>query len=150
MCPLAGLPVQRQDVVAALHATKHESGWVECDGKVSYELHNWESTASVSLIPGIVEAGVPVMIFAGAEDLICNYKGLELMLEHMEWNGQLGMGVSRSPNQHPLSLISAECNDAGVASEWDKSRLVAGVPEHDLCQGAFRVGHAIMCKLTDC
>lgn len=125
--------------MAALHATKHESGWVECDGKVSYELHNWQSTASYSLIPGIVEAGVPVMIFAGAEDLICNYKGLELMLEHMEWNGQLGMGVSRFPKQGAISTLTlAECDNAGVAPEWDASWLVAGVAEHDLCQGTLR------------
>jgi hypothetical protein len=36
------------------------------------------------------------MMFAGAEDLICNYKGIERMLGHMSWGGEVGMGVSRA------------------------------------------------------
>ena len=77
-----------------LHATERSSAWVECDGKVSSELHLRNSFASVKYIPGILEAGVPVMMFAGAEDLICNYKGIERMIENMERSGQIGFGVS--------------------------------------------------------
>lgn len=33
-------------------------------------------------------------MFAGAEDLICNYVGIENMVEAMEWNGAKGFGVS--------------------------------------------------------
>ncbi|KAL7424907.1 Cell death protease [Cryptotrichosporon argae] len=84
--------LRRKDVVSALHATMHETAWVECDGRVASELHLRTSPAAVHLIPGIVEAGVEVMMFAGAEDLICNYKGIERMLEHMEWAGEVGMG----------------------------------------------------------
>jgi len=33
------------------------------------------------------------MMFAGAEDLICNYKGLERMIDGMEWKGDKGFGM---------------------------------------------------------
>ena len=56
----------------------------------------YTSSASVDLIPGILEAGVPVMLFAGAEDLICNYKGIEKVVENLSWDGLQGMGVSHS------------------------------------------------------
>lgn len=100
-------------MIGALHATRHEAGWVECDGKVSYELHNWRSTASVSLLPGIVEAGVPIIMFAGAEDLICNYKGIERMLENLEWNGQTGMGVSIGSHRIDLVQVVTHAHTAG-------------------------------------
>ena len=33
------------------------------------------------------------MIFAGDQDLICNYVGLENMMQSMTWNGETGLGV---------------------------------------------------------
>ena len=77
-----------------LHATERSSAWIECDGKVSSELHNRQSFASVHYIPGILEKGVQVLMFAGAEDLICNYKGIERMIENLEWSGAVGLSVS--------------------------------------------------------
>lgn len=84
---------QRDDVLRYLHATERSSAWIECDSKVSSELHNRQSFASVQYLPGILEHGVQVMMFAGAEDLICNYKGIERMIENLEWSGQVGFGV---------------------------------------------------------
>lgn len=90
----AELIYQRPDVVNALHATKKDTAWVECDGKVGYELHNWQSPAAVTLLPAILEAGVPIMMFAGAEDLICNKNGIKALCDGLKWDGLLGMGVS--------------------------------------------------------
>jgi carboxypeptidase D len=42
----------------------------------------------------ILEAGVPILMFAGAEDLICNYRGIERICEGLIWDGKKGMGVS--------------------------------------------------------
>ncbi len=52
------------------------------------------SPAAVAYIPSILEAGVPVLLFAGAEDLICNYKGIERIVQNLAWGGIQGMGVS--------------------------------------------------------
>ena len=79
-------------MVSALHAIKKETAWVECDGKVAQELHGRNSPAAVAFLPDILARGVQVLMFAGAEDLICNYKGIERMMEHMGWNGEIGFG----------------------------------------------------------
>ena len=37
---------------------------------------------------------IPVMLFVGDQDLICNYVGIESMIQAMTWNGETGLGVS--------------------------------------------------------
>ncbi len=81
-------------MISALHATAKETAWVECDNKVSAELRLHSSPAAVAWLPGILEAGVQVLLFAGAEDLICNYKGIERVIDTLEWGGIQGMSVS--------------------------------------------------------
>lgn len=81
-------------MVSALHANQKESAWVECDGGVSSQLTMYNSPASSGLLPEILEAGVPILMFAGAEDLICNYKGIENICDGLIWDGKKGMGVS--------------------------------------------------------
>jgi carboxypeptidase D len=61
---------------------------------VSTNLYLANSPAAVGLIPGIIAKGVKVMLFAGDEDLICNYKGIERIVENMDWDGAQGMEVS--------------------------------------------------------
>jgi carboxypeptidase D len=80
-------------VVRALHATSKETAWVECDNSVSNQLYLHNTPAAINLIPGILEAGVEVMLFAGDEDLICNYVGIERTINRMKWSGRQGLGV---------------------------------------------------------
>ncbi|KAJ9093470.1 hypothetical protein QFC19_008329 [Naganishia cerealis] len=84
--------LRRPDVVKALHASDKETAWVECDNIVSSQLYLRKSPAAVHLLPGILERGVKVMMFAGDEDLICNYKGIERLIDRMQWNGGQGLG----------------------------------------------------------
>lgn len=69
---------------------------MECDNIVSSQLYLRNSPAAIHLLPGILERGVRVMMFAGDEDLICNYKGIERMIDSMEWGGGRGLAVSRA------------------------------------------------------
>lgn len=50
------------------------------------------SPASVTLLPGILER-IPVMLFAGDQDYICNYMGIEKLIENLEWQGGRGFEV---------------------------------------------------------
>lgn len=86
--------LQRKDVVTALHAQAKETAWMECDTMVSTNLQLRSSPASIGLIPGIIAKGVKVMLFAGDEDLICNYKGIERTIASLEWAEARGLGVS--------------------------------------------------------
>lgn len=105
--------LRRPDVVKALHADMHETAWVECSGRVGSELHNRRSPAAVHLIPGILEAGVKVLMFAGAEDLICNNVGIENMIDAMTWSGGTGFGNATAL---PWSVNGTQ------AGEWTEVR----------------------------
>ena len=78
--------------MAAFHATAKQEAWTECQGRVFQEFRVHKSPASVTLLPGILQK-IPVMLFAGDQDYICNYLGIEGLIEGMEWNGSKGLGV---------------------------------------------------------
>lgn len=83
---------QRQDVVNALHANAHSGSWTECRGSIHTAFHEMTENASITVIPRVL-AKIPALIFAGDQDLICNYVGLESMIKEMTWNGATGLGV---------------------------------------------------------
>jgi hypothetical protein len=85
--------VQRKDVVRALHAEAKPESWIECRHAIHSMFQTRVSNSSIVLLPKILEK-IPVLIFAGDQDLICNYMGLEAMIQAMSWNGYTGFGVS--------------------------------------------------------
>lgn len=55
--------------------------------------------SSFTILPQVLER-IPILIFAGDQDLICNHVGLETMIRDLEWNGQKGLGVSEFLHCH--------------------------------------------------
>jgi hypothetical protein len=53
------------------------------------------SPSSITLLPSVIER-IPVLLFAGDKDYICNHMGIEKMIDTMTWNGEKGLGVSPS------------------------------------------------------
>ena len=45
----------------------------------------------MALLPNILEKA-PIMLFAGDQDLICNYVGIEALISALTWNGGTGLG----------------------------------------------------------
>jgi len=87
--------LRRKDVIDALHVNPNKvTGWVECNGAVSQAFHPVNSKPSIDLLPDILTE-VPIMLFSGAEDLICNHLGTEALISNMAWNG--GRGFELSP-----------------------------------------------------
>ncbi|KAL0577452.1 Cell death protease [Marasmius crinis-equi] len=84
--------LDRREVVSALHADAHAESWVECRGRIHSEMDGTKSNSSITLLPKILEK-IPVLIFAGDQDLICNYVGLEAMIQDLTWNGGTGLGT---------------------------------------------------------
>ncbi|GLB34160.1 putative peptidase S10 family protein [Lyophyllum shimeji] len=84
--------LDRKDVVNALHANAHPGSWTECRGGVHKSFNERTENASISILPKVLEK-IPVLIFAGDQDLICNYVGLEAMIKEMTWNGATGLGT---------------------------------------------------------
>ncbi|KAH0840222.1 Alpha/Beta hydrolase protein [Lanmaoa asiatica] len=85
----------REDVVKALHATGKSENWVECQGIVGSEMRAKFSPSSITLLPSIVER-IPVLLFAGDQDYICNYMGIEKMIDSMTWGGEIGLGSAQT------------------------------------------------------
>lgn len=86
--------LRRKDVLAALHIDpgKH-TGWTECNGAVGSAFRAANSKPSIQLLPDLI-AEVPIVLFSGAEDLICNHLGTEELISNMQWNGGKGFELS--------------------------------------------------------
>ncbi|KAH2842762.1 Cell death protease [Aspergillus fumigatus] len=88
--------LQRPDVVQALNINpEKKSGWEECSGAVSSTFNAANSLPSVQLLPELLESGIPILLFSGDKDLICNHVGTEQLINNMKWNG--GTGFETSP-----------------------------------------------------
>lgn len=86
--------LRRDDVIKALHINpdKH-TGWQECSGQVSNTFTARNSKPSIKLLPGLLEK-LPIILFSGDKDLICNHIGTENIIANMDWNGAKGMELS--------------------------------------------------------
>ncbi|KAK9848936.1 hypothetical protein WJX84_006787 [Apatococcus fuscideae] len=64
-----------------------DRSWTECNTEVNAEMmgdwmKNYEPT-----LPPMLDAGIEVMIYAGVEDLICNYLGNQRWVDALPWTG---------------------------------------------------------------
>jgi len=82
--------MQRTDVINALHAGAKQEAWQECSGRVGSVLRSRDSPSSITLMPKLAEK-LRVLLFAGDQDVICNYVGQERLIEKLEWRGATGM-----------------------------------------------------------
>ena len=80
-------------MVTAIHADQVPGKWVECKSRVHSEFTTRTSNSSITVLPRVLEK-IPVLLFVGDQDLICNYVGVESMIQAMHWNGETGLGVS--------------------------------------------------------
>ncbi|KAI6040441.1 Alpha/Beta hydrolase protein [Pisolithus marmoratus] len=102
----------RSDVVRAFHATSKPESWVECGSQAGRHFNAKLSTSAITLLPGLLER-IPVLLFAGDQDFICNYMGIESMIKSMTWNGEKGLGKVQT------KLWSVDGQPAGT---WVSSR----------------------------
>ncbi|TCD68479.1 Cell death protease [Steccherinum ochraceum] len=87
-----GTYLHRPDVVRALHATAAPVPWTECRGVIHTNFNTRHSNSSITIIPRMLER-IPLMLFAGDQDFICNYVGIETLVQSMTWNGEKGLGT---------------------------------------------------------
>ncbi len=110
--------LRRQDVVKALNInTDKKTGWQECNGAVGQHFRAKASIPSVTFLPELI-AQVPVLLFSGNKDMICNHVGTEAMIENMKWNG--GKGFEVSPGV--LSAKQDWTFEGEAAGTWQSAR----------------------------
>ena len=116
----------RQPAVrAALHvdAAHHPEAWIECNAAVGRPIHAHANAtdASVTLLPRLLEAHVPVLVFAGEQDVICNYVGLQRMVDALEWGGK--RGLTTPPRDWRI--------DGELVGRWQSDRNLTFVRVHN-------------------
>ncbi|KAI9323606.1 Alpha/Beta hydrolase protein [Dichotomocladium elegans] len=77
------------ELVRAVHAGKASGGWTECSQNVARNLAYTADEPAYNLLPRILEE-IPVLLFSGDQDLICNVIGTEYLIGNMTWNGAKG------------------------------------------------------------
>lgn len=86
--------LRRSDVTSALHVNANKAtGWTECNGNVGSQFNVQKSRPTIEFLPEIL-AEIPVLLFSGAEDLICNHLGTEALISNMQFNGGRGFEIS--------------------------------------------------------
>lgn len=119
--------LRRDDVVRALHVNaQRNTGWSECTGSVGSQFTTLKSLPSVKLLPDLVKE-VPIILFSGEKDLICNHHGTEELLRNLEWNGAKGFESSPG-NWAPRRNWTFEGEDAGF---WQEARNLTYVLFND-------------------
>ncbi|KAG0749749.1 hypothetical protein G6F57_005748 [Rhizopus arrhizus] len=78
-----------KEVKRAIHAEKQALGWKECTSLVSSALNEDKSPPADQLLPDILEE-IPVLLYSGEYDLICNSLGIEYLIGNMTWSGSKG------------------------------------------------------------
>ncbi|KAJ2387304.1 Cell death protease [Coemansia sp. RSA 2603] len=97
--------LNRKDVQRALNVRSDRAPvvWKECSSATNTALRFDTSPPSIKLLPGVLEH-VPVLLFVGQMDYLCNYIGIEWAIGNMTWAGATGL----SPD-----AVSAEWTVAG-------------------------------------
>lgn len=86
----------RQETVRTalnVNAGNSKAGWQECNSQVHAAMTNRNSKPSVHLLPDLL-AEIPILLFNGDRDLICNHLGQELTMNNLEFNNGKGMETS--------------------------------------------------------
>lgn len=82
-------PFLRQELVMASLNIEHLIKWHECDLAVSSHLRARHSKPSIVLFPELLRE-IPIVLFHGNRDIICNYIGGEKLIEGLKWGGKRG------------------------------------------------------------
>ena len=118
--------LRRHDVIEALHVSKQkQTGWTECTSGVGGAFNALNSKPSIALLPEILSS-IPIILFSGAEDLICNHIGTEELISNLEWNGGKGFEMTAG-TWAPRQEWTFEGQSAGF---WQSARNLTYILFH--------------------
>ncbi|KAJ1772351.1 Cell death protease [Coemansia sp. RSA 1843] len=63
--------------------------WTECNNNVNHRLRSDTSPPAISFFEKILEH-IPILLFVGKDDYICNYIGVEWSISNLTWAGSKG------------------------------------------------------------
>lgn len=115
------------EVMSAVHVENFKGGWTECGSKVGESLNGDKSVASYNLLPQILEE-IPVLLFGGDQDLICNMLGINYLAGNMTWNGAKGFQDAKALEWYVGDIQAGSFKQArnlSLVTIYDGSHMVS-------------------------
>ncbi|KAJ3314363.1 hypothetical protein HDU76_002418 [Blyttiomyces sp. JEL0837] len=145
------------EVRKSLHVNVHVDSngnpipWTQCSDSVGFFLDD-SSYMSYTIIPDLLNRGLPIVIYNGDRDSVCNYVGEEAILDSLTWNGAKGF---QSPFPSEPNWILGTTQKAGyIRSERGLTYIrVTGaghlVPMDDPAKGSLVLSTVIQAGQND-
>ena len=96
--------LRRQDVMSRIHVDNRRTQWSNCSDSVFKAFRANQSTPSIKLLPDLLRQ-IPIMLYSGEYDLICNHWGTEKMLDAMMWNNGTGFDLGKETSAPSESWV---------------------------------------------
>lgn len=81
--------LKKPEVLKALNVDDKKVTWQECNLRFTESFLRYNSPPSVEFLPYILSK-IPVVLYSGDKDIICNHLGTEELISNLEWNGRKG------------------------------------------------------------
>ena len=110
-------PVQawlnKPETMAALGVdTDHVHRWESCNFGINSKFHtDWMKDFSPFVLDLLDKAGIPVLIYAGDVDFICNYLGNQAWSKELPWKGQEGFNKATPADWKGQGLARVNADD---------------------------------------
>ena len=109
--------LRRPDVLGALHVDADRTEpWAQCTDAVGRTFKANHSRPSVELLPALLET-MPVVLYSGEQDLICNHRGTEQLIRNLQWGGARGFEVEAGGAEAPIARWEVDGELAGTYRE---------------------------------
>ncbi|KAJ2729309.1 Cell death protease [Coemansia sp. BCRC 34962] len=86
--------LNREDVQRSINVRTPPTVWTECSDLPNKKLKHDDTPPAIIPLRDALDLGVPVLLFVGKEDYLCNYVGTEWSIGNLTWAG--GKGFRRS------------------------------------------------------
>jgi carboxypeptidase D len=80
--------LNRKEVREALHASDTPQAFKECTDPPYNALAHQDGKGATEELAYVLDADIPVLLFAGQFDVICNHLGTERLLNRLKWRGR--------------------------------------------------------------
>ncbi|CAF4064766.1 unnamed protein product [Adineta steineri] len=81
--------LRRQDVMSSIHINDKKVIWTQCSSSVQNTFTAYNSKPSIILLPNLLQQ-IPIILYSGEYDLLCNHWAIEAMIDGMTWNNGTG------------------------------------------------------------
>ena len=104
--------LHRKDVMSRIHVDSTKSDWSKCSISVLKTFKAYHSQPAVKLLPDLLRQ-IPVVLYSGEYDLICNHWATETMISNMVWNNRKGFDLGNG-KLAPIESWTVENEPAGL------------------------------------